>query len=260
MGEFVDVEASGRGVATIRLDHPSVNALNEQVVDDLGAAVERARADDDVRAVVVWGGPRIFSAGANVGELSTLDPASAHRYIGRWHEAFTRLEHLPKITVAAINGYALGGGCELTLACDLRVGAEDARLGQPEVLLGIIPGAGGTQRLPRLIGMGRAKELIYSGRQVRADEALAIGLLNRVVPAAEVHERAVELAGGFARGPTAALAEAKLSVQQGADVDLAAGLAIEQRAFARLFATEDRRIGMHSFLERGPGKARFIGR
>lgn len=260
MGEFVTLEVSDAGVGTIRIDRPKLNPLNEQVVSEIGAVVGAAAADERVRAVVVWGGERVFAAGADIKEMAEKDAVSMFRYIGRFQDVFTRLQDLPMVTIAAINGYALGGGCELALACDLRIAADDAQLGQPEILLGVIPGAGGTQRLPRLVGVGRAKELIFSGRFVTADEALAIGLVNEVAPAENVYHRAVELAAGYAAGPTVALMAAKQAIQSGLEVDLASGLVIERQAFAALFATEDQARGMESFVEHGPGKAKFAGR
>lgn len=259
MGEFVNLEVDGN-VATIRLDRPKLNPLNAQVARELGDAVDAAAADENVRAVVVWGGERVFAAGADINEMSKLDPVTMFRYIGRFQDVFTRLAQLPQVTIAAINGYALGGGCELALACDIRVCAEDSQLGQPEILLGVIPGAGGTQRLPRLVGIGRAKEIIYTGRFVPADEALSIGLVNEVVAPDKVYPRALELAGRFAAGPTVALMAAKQAIQNGIDVEMASGLLIERQAFAALFATEDQKIGMESFKEEGPGKAKFVGR
>ncbi len=260
MGEFVNLEVSPEGVGTIRLDRPKVNALNEQVAREIGAAVDEAEANEDVRAVVVYGGERVFAAGADIKEMASRDAVSMFRYIGRFQDVFTRLEKLPKITIAAINGYALGGGCELALACDLRVCADNSKLGQPEILLGVIPGAGGTQRLTRLVGMGRAKEIIYSGRFIDAEEALRIGLVTEVVPAAEVYTRAVEMAKGFAAGPTVALQAAKEVIQSGVGVEISTGLMLERQAFAALFASEDQAIGMKSFAEEGPGKAKFTGR
>ncbi len=209
MGEFVNLEVAASGVATLRLDRPKMNALNQQVAREIGEAVDAAADDANVRALVVWGGERIFAAGADIKEMADLDAVSMYRYIGRFQDVFTRLEQLPVVTIAAVNGYALGGGCELALACDLRIVADDARLGQPEILLGVIPGAGGTQRLPRLVGAGRAKELVYSGRFVEPDEALAIGLVNEVVAPADVYARAVERAEAFAAGPRVALMAAK---------------------------------------------------
>lgn len=259
MGDFVAFDVSEAGVGTIRIDRPKVNALSEAVVREIDEAVERA-ADDGVGAVVVWGGERVFAAGADVKEMSELDSTAILRYIEGFHGAFGRLERLPKVTIAAINGYALGGGCELALACDFRWVAEDARLGQPEIALGIMPGAGGTQRLPRLVGLARAKELVLSGRVVRSDEALGIGLVDRVLAPEEVYPAAVEAAESFARGPKLALAAAKRALQSGVEMDLDAGLALEKQSFAALFATEDRTTGMTSFLEKGPGRARFAGR
>jgi enoyl-CoA hydratase/carnithine racemase len=260
VGEFVNYEVSDSGVATIRLDRPKVNALNEQVAIEIGEAVDALATNEAARAVVVWGGDRVFAAGADIKEMATQDTTTMYRYIGRFQNVFTRLEQLPQITIAAISGYALGGGCELALACDLRVCADDSKLGQPEILLGVMPGAGGTQRLPRLVGLGRAKEIIYSGRIVDADEALRIGLVSEVVAPDKVHERALELAGRYASGPAVALMAAKQAMQQGVDVDMTTALTIERQAFAALFSTEDQTIGMESFVANGPGKAEFRGR
>jgi enoyl-CoA hydratase/carnithine racemase len=167
---------------------------------------------------------------------------------------------IPQPTIAAITGYALGGGCELALCCDMRIAADNAKLGQPEILLGIIPGAGGTQRLPRLVGVAKAKELIFTGRFVGAEEALSIGLVNQVVPAADVYDTAVALAARIAKGPAMALRAAKQVIDDGLNADLQTGLALERLAFSGLFATDDRQIGMGSFVEQGPGKAVFTGR
>ena len=260
MGEFVNLEVASSGVGTIRLDRPKVNALSRQVVAEIDEAVTQADADGSVRAVVVWGGRGVFAAGADIGEMADKDLVSMSRWIARFQDVFARLERLPVVTIAAVNGYALGGGCELALACDLRICADDSQLGQPEILLGVIPGAGGTQRLPRLVGTGLAKELIYSGRFVAAEEALRIGLVTEVVAADDVYERAVEVAAGYASGPSVALAAAKEAIQNGMEVDIATGLLLERGAFSSLFATEDQRIGMESFLTEGPGKARFTGR
>lgn len=260
MGEFVNLEVSEGGVGTIRLDRPKVNALNAQVSAEIGETVDEAAGNDDVRAVVVWGGEKVFAAGADINEMAGLDATTMYRYIGRFQDVFTRLERLPKITIAAVNGYALGGGCELSLACDLRICADDANFGQPEILLGVIPGAGGTQRLPRIVGVGRAKEIVYSGRMVPADEALGIGLAHEVVPPEKVYERALEVAGRYARGPLVALQAAKDAIQNGVDSDMTTGLLLERQAFAALFATDDQKIGMETFAEKGPGKADFVGR
>jgi enoyl-CoA hydratase/carnithine racemase len=260
VAEFVNLEVRADGVGVIRLDRPKVNALNRQVVLELGEELEKAAAADGVRALVLWGGERVFAAGADIKEMTYLDPVAMHRYIGLYHEVFTFLERLPKVTIAAINGFALGGGCELALACDFRVGASDCALGQPEIALGIMPGAGGTQRLPRLVGVAKAKDLIFSGRRVRSGEALDIGLLDRAVDPGEVLHEAVELATRYARGPALALAGAKGAIARGLEMDIDAGLLLERQTFSALFATEDQRIGMTSFAERGPGKATFVGR
>ena len=260
MGEFVNLEVAGSGVGTIRLDRPKLNPLNEQVAREIGEVVDEVRDRDDVKAIVLWGGERVFAAGADIKEMGERDAVTMFRYIGGFQDVFNRLENLPQITIAAVNGYALGGGCELALACDIRICASDSQLGQPEILLGVIPGAGGTQRLPRLVGVGRAKELIYTGRFVPAEEALRIGLVNEVVEPDRVYPRAVEMAEGFAAGPSVALMAAKQVIQSGIDIDKATGILLERQAFASLFASEDQTIGMESFIENGPGKAKFVGR
>ena len=260
MGEFVNLEVSETGVGTIRLDRPKVNALNEQVIRELGAIVEDLRLNEEVKSVVLWGGEKVFAAGADIKQMGDLNAVQMFRYIGGFQEALTRLERLPQITIAAINGFALGGGCELSMACDYRICAEDSKLGQPEILLGVIPGAGGTQRLTRLVGVGRAKDIIYTGRFVDAEEAKAIGLVHDVVPASDVYDTAVKKAERFAKGATLALMAAKQVIQFGYDVDMDTALTLERQAFASLFATEDQKIGMKSFAEEGPGKAKFVGR
>ncbi len=264
MGEFVNLEVSDTGVGTIRIDRPKLNPLNAQVVTELNDAITEAGGNEKVRAVIVWGGEKVFAAGADIKEMENAEAATMFRYssagiIDSFQNVLTRLENLPVITIAAINGFALGGGCEIALACDFRICAEDSQLGQPEILLGIIPGAGGTQRLPRLIGVGRAKDLIYSGRFVKADEALAIGLVTKVVSPSDVYATAQKWADRYARGPTVALLAAKQVIQNGVDSDMATGQLLERQAFAALFATEDQKIGMKSFIEEGPGKAEFVG-
>ena len=259
MAEFVRLEVSD-GVATLRLDRPKMNALNVQVQEEIRAAAAEACARDDVKAVVVWGGERVFAAGADVKEMAEMSYVDMVKRSGALQSAFTAVAQIPKPVVAAVNGYALGGGCELALCADLRFAADDAVLGQPEVLLGIIPGAGGTQRLTRLVGPSRAKDIIFSGRFVKAEEALAIGMVDRVHPADRVYAEAVAWAGQFAGAATYAVRAAKESIDSGLEVDLTTGLAIERQQFAALFATDDRRIGMTSFVEQGPGKAEFTGR
>lgn len=260
--EYVRLEVAedGSGVATLRLDRPKMNALNVQVQEEIKAAALEASEREDVKAVVVYGGERVFAAGADVKEMADMSYVDMVKRSGGLQSAFKAVARIPKPTVAAITGYALGGGCELALCCDLRFAAEDAQLGQPEILLGIIPGAGGTQRLTRLIGPSRAKDLIFTGRFVKADEALALGLVDRTFPADQVYDEAVAWAKQFGGAATYALRAAKESIDRGLEVDLETGLEIERQQFAALFATEDRGIGMGSFVEQGPGKAEFKGR
>jgi len=259
MPEFVRLEVAD-GVGTIRLDRPKMNAISFAVQDELRAAATEATARADVKAVVLWGGERIFAAGNDVPEMADLSYPEMVDRSGPLQGAVNAVARIPKPVVAAINGYALGGGCELALAADIRIAAEDATLGQPEILLGIIPGAGGTQRLSRLVGPSRAKDLIFTGRFVKADEALAIGLVDRVVPADQVYSEAVAWAAQFAKGASYALRAAKDAIDRGLETDLETGLEIERQQFSALFATEDRTIGMNSFKESGPGKAEFVGR
>jgi enoyl-CoA hydratase/carnithine racemase len=259
MSEFVRVETED-AVATIRLDRPKMNALSGQVVAELAEAAAQVSADDAVRAAVLYGGPRLFAAGADIKEMSQANPTWVAGHSRRLQDCLNAVAGIPKPVVAAVTGYALGGGLELALCADFRVLGAGAQVGQPEILLGVIPGAGGTQRLPRLIGPSRAKDIIYTGRFVAADEALATGLADRVVPDEEVYQAAVQMAGRFAGGPTVALAAAKQAIDDGLEVSLAAGLEIERLHFAGLFATEDQRTGMRSFIENGPGKATFSGR
>ncbi len=257
-GEHVRLEVAD-GVGTIRLDRPKMNAISIAVQEELLAATLEAGERDDVRAVVLYGGDRVFAAGNDVKEMAEMSHVDMVKRSGPLQAAVTAVARLPKPVVAAVTGYALGGGCELALAADVRFAAEDAVLGQPEVLLGIIPGAGGTQRLSRLVGPSRAKDLIFTGRFVAADEALAIGLVDQVHPAAEVYQRAVAWAAQFSGAAAYALRAAKECIDRGLDTDLGTGLEIERQQFASLFATEDRTIGMSSFVENGPGKAKFVG-
>ena len=259
MGEFVRLEVAD-GVGTIRLDRPKMNALNAQVQEEIREIAAEATARDDVKAVVIYGGERLFAAGADVKEMADMSYTDMIKRSSGLTTAFTSVARIPKPVVAAITGYALGGGCELALCADIRIAADDATLGQPEILLGIIPGAGGTQRLSRLVGPSRAKDIIFSGRFVKAEEALAIGLVDRLVPSADVYTEAVAWASQFANAATYAVRAAKEAIDRGLEVDLETGLEIERQQFAALFATEDRTIGMGSFVENGPGKAEFKGR
>ena len=252
------VDDAADGIVTLRLDHPPMNTLSSALLDELAAAARSLAGRSDVHAVVVAGGERAFAAGADVTEFAGPDEA---RTIGaRFRSALDALAAIPRPVIAAVRGFALGGGLEVALACDLRVAADSARLGQPEILLGIIPGGGGTQRLPRLIGPARAKDLVWTGRQVRADEALRIGLVDRVVASDEVDAAALDWARSLGRGAVAAMGLAKQAIDRGLDDDLAAGLSLEADAFVEVFRTEDAQAGVRSFLEHGPGQATFEGR
>ena len=259
MGEFVRLEVAD-GVGTIRLDRPKMNAISIQVQEELRTTAAEATERDDVKAVVVYGGERVFAAGNDVKEMAEMSYTDMVKRSGPLQSAVTAVARIPKPVVAAVTGYALGGGCELALAADIRIAADDATFGQPEVLLGIIPGAGGTQRLSRLVGPSRAKDIIFTGRFVKADEALAIGMVDKIVPAGDVYAEAVRWAGQFTGAASYALRAAKESIDKGLEVDLETGLEIERQQFAALFATQDRSAGMDSFVHNGPGKAHFEGR
>jgi enoyl-CoA hydratase/carnithine racemase len=256
MAEFISIDVE-QGVATILLQRPPMNALCLQMQREIREAAELVSQRSDVGAVILYGGPKVFAAGADIKEMGGMTYQDMLRVSVGLQDCFTAVARIPQPTIAAVTGYALGGGCELALCADLRIVADDAKLGQPEILLGIIPGAGGTQRLPRLVGVARAKELIFTGRQVDAAEALSIGLANQVVPAADVLEAAQELARRLAKGPALALRAAKEAIDHGLDTDLATGLDIERVRFAALFATDDQSIGMSAFMEKRP--AEFTG-
>jgi len=257
VGEFVRLEHKD-AIGTIRLDRPPMNALNAQVQEELRAAAQAATDDDEIRAVVVYGGEKVFAAGADIKEMAQLGYAEMAARAPQLSSAFDAIARIPKPVVAAVTGYALGGGCELALACDWRVAAADAKLGQPEITLGIIPGAGGTQRLSRLVGPARAKDLVMSGRFVDAGEALSIGLVDKVVPAGEVYEAALALVSRYINGPAQALRAAKLAIDGGLSMDLASALAWESQLFAALFATSDKDEGMSAFVDKR--KPNFTGR
>jgi len=254
---LVVVERRDDGVALVRLQHGKVNALSGEVLRQLAGAAD-ALTDDPPGAVVMWGGERVFAAGADISEFG--GPDEAREIGGLFLRAMNAVADIPRATIAAISTFALGGGCELALACDFRIASTKAKLGQPEILLGIIPGGGGTQRLPRLVGPARAKDLIFSGRQVGADEALRIGLVDEVVEPDALLDRAIERAAELARGAVLAQAMAKRAIDRGLDITLNGGLDLEQQLFTDVFATDDARTGVASFLEHGPGKAEFRGK
>ena len=254
--ELVTLERHDDGVAVVTLNNGKVNALSSGVVRRLHEIAISLGADPP-GAVVVTGGEKIFAAGADISEFGGADQAGT--ITASIHGALDALAAIPRMVIAAVSGYALGGGCELALACDYRIAGERAVFGQPEILLGIIPGGGGTQRLARLVGPSRAKELCITGRQVNADEALRIGLADEVVPNDELHARAMALAAECARGPVVAQAYAKQVIDRGLSASLAEGLRYEQDLFVEVFRTNDSQIGVKSFLEHGPGKAEFTG-
>ncbi len=259
MPDLINLEIDA-GVATIALQRPPMNALNRQMQIQIREAARTVASRADVRAVVVHGGPKVFAAGADVKEMASWSYADAAAETADLSDCFTAVAQIPQPTIAAVTGYALGGGLELAMCCDLRVCGDNARGGQPEIMLGIIPGAGGTQRLPRLVGPARAKEMIFTGRYVSAEEAHRIGLVDQVVLPDDVLGSAQELAQRLAAGPPLALRAAKGAIDSGLETDLATGLEIERLQFTGLFATEDQVNGMASFVQDGPGKAKFEGR
>ncbi len=253
---LVLVESPLPGVFVLTLNAPKVNALSTAMLSRI-----HYLATDltilNARAVVITGGDRLFAAGADISEFG--GPEDAARIGASFHAALNAVAALPCFTIAAVSGFALGGGCELAMACDYRIASTKAVFGQPEILLGIIPGGGGTQRLPRLVGASRAKEIMITGRQVKADEALNIGLANEVVEPDALMTRALELANSVASGATVATGLIKRAVDEGMQTDLAQGLALELELFEEVFHSRDSQIGVASFLENGPGKASFNG-
>lgn len=255
--ELVLIDRREDGVALVTLNNPKVNALSQAVLARL-AEVAADLSANPPGAVVITGGDRLFAAGADISEFG--GPDEAERIGAGFHRALDAVAAIPRFVIAAVSGYALGGGCELALACDYRIAGERAVFGQPEILLGIVPGGGGTQRLPRVVGPSRGKELMITGRQVKADEALRIGLADEVVPNDGLLDRALALAAEVARGALVAQALVKKAVDDGLSTDLADGLLLERRLFVESFRSDDSRIGVTSFLANGPGKAEFTGR
>jgi enoyl-CoA hydratase len=258
VGEFVRLEVDG-AIGTIRLDRPKMNAINSQLRSELQEAALEATARDDLRAVVLYGGERVFAAGADILEMESLSYADMLGWGTGLQEALKVVARIPKPVIAAVTGFALGGGFELALTADFRVLGERAKVGVPEILLGVIPGAGGTQRLTRLVGPAKAKGMVYTGRFVEAQEALALGIADQVVPDDQVYAVALEMAAQWAAGPAVALRAAKQAIDDGLELDLDSALRLESALFAGLFATEDQKAGMQSFVQNGPGKATFTG-
>ena len=249
MGELVRLEVE-RGVGVVRMDRPPANAIDLQMAMELQEAIHEAAGRDDVGAIVVWGGPRIFAAGADIKAMAEWGPDEVKPSVDAFGDACDLLGSVPTISIAAVNGFALGGGMELALACDLRLLADDAQLGQPEILIGVIPGAGGTQRLTRLVGPGRAMEMVISGRQIDASEALALGLTHRIEPVDNVLDAAIRDGRELANGPRAAIAAAKQAVRAASELPGPAGIEAERALFLELFGTADQREGMRAFLDK----------
>ena len=249
MGDLVDVTIDDQ-VAVLRLQRPPANAIDLALGEELQAVIKDASGRQEVGALVITGGPKIFAAGADIKAMATWGPEEVRPSVDALGGACDLLETIDTISIAAINGYALGGGLELALGCDLRYAATDAKLGQPEVAIGVIPGAGGTQRLVRLVGPGRTRELVYSGRIIDAEEALRLGIVERVLPAGEVLTTAIDDARRFANGPRQALAAAKAAIAAAITSPGAPGIQAEREAFLALFGTPDQREGMAAFLDK----------
>lgn len=249
MGEFVWLEVAD-GVGVVRLDRPPANAIDLRTGNELLGAIREAEERDDVGALVLWGGRRVFAAGADIRVMANADAEQARPSVEALGDAADLLERIPKISIAAVNGYALGGGLELALGCDLRYLAQDAKVGQPEIRLGVIPGAGGTQRLTHLAGPGVARHLIYTGVPLEAEEAVRLRIAERVLPADEVFDVAVRDARAFAAGPRRALAAAKRAMRAAMTMPGPEGIRLERELFLELFGTDDQREGMRAFLEK----------
>lgn len=240
----------GGRIGLVTLNRPEVrNAINAQMRDELYSLMAELEADAEVRVVVITGGPKVFAAGADIAAMADKGALEQFRRASLWDLSF-RMEQLKKPVIAAISGFCLGGGCELAMACDVRIAAESARFGQAEINIGIIPGGGGTVRLARLVGLGRAMEMVLTGSMISAREAERINLVNRVVPDEQLMEEALKTARAMARHSPVALALAKYAVQNAAGGSLQAGRAIENTCFSLAFSSEDQKEGMHAFLEK----------
>ena len=255
---FVNVDLQG-AVAVLTIDRPkALNALNPEVLADLKAAFE-GLDQNTVRCVVLTGaGDKSFVAGADIGSMSTMTRAEGEAFGKLGNDIFLMIESFPLPVIAAVNGFALGGGCELAMSCDIRLGSEKAKFGQPEVGLGITPGFGGTQRLPRLVGMGMAKQLLYTARNIDAAEALRIGLVNAVIPQAELLDAALKMAGQIAKNAPIAVRACKKAVNEGMQVSIDKAVVIEEKLFGGCFETHDQVEGMACFLSREKPKPKAV--
>ena len=245
-------------IAVATINRPkALNALNSEVLTDLDELVSAVKADADIRALVITGsGEKAFVAGADIGEMSTLTKEGGEAFGKHGNNVFRAIETLPIPTIAAVNGFALGGGCELALSCDIILASEKAKFGQPEVGLGITPGFSGTQRLPRRVGVAKAKELIFSGRMIKADEAKEIGLVDAVYTPEALMDGALEMAKSFTKNAPIAVKYAKACIDRGMQMDIDGGIAVENELFAMCFATADQKEGMGAFLEKRPAAFR----
>ena len=247
---FVELEKKG-AVGVITMNRPeALNALNDQVLQDLDGVLDQVERDEEILVVVLTGAGRSFVAGADIGQMAGFTAVEAKAFGVYGNQVFLKLENLTKPTIAAVNGFALGGGCELCMACDIRLASEKAKFGQPEVGLGITPGFGGTQRLARIVGTANAMELILTAKTIRAEEALSLGLVTHVYPAEELMDRALELANAIAANAQVAVRQSKAAIRRGLQTDMATGAAFESEAFALCFATEDQKDAMRAFVNK----------
>ena len=247
---FVELEKKG-AVGVITMNRPeALNALNDQVLRDLDGVLEQVEQDEEILVVVLTGAGRSFVAGADIGQMAGFTAVEAKAFGVYGNQVFLKLENLTKPTIAAVNGFALGGGCELCMACDIRLASEKAKFGQPEVGLGITPGFGGTQRLARIVGTANAMELILTAKTIRAEDALALGLVTHVYPAEELMDKALELANAIAANAQIAVRQSKAAIHRGLQTDMATGAAFESEAFALCFATEDQKDAMRAFVNK----------
>ncbi len=250
--QYILVEKRDDGIAVVRINRQEkLNAMNLDVIAQLSSAMDNLASDEQVKAVIVTGtGEKAFSAGADIEYMSKISPLEAEEYARRGHAAMSKIENLNKPVIAAVNGYALGGGCELALACDIRIASKNAVLAQPEVGLGICPGWGGTQRLARIVGVARAKELIFTGRRVNAEEALSIGLVNKVVELPQLLDESIAMAKEIAKNSTLAVRVSKMLINRGVESDINTGLALELWGWSLCFTHPDRVERMNRFLQK----------